>query len=685
MNQPKWYEMPMRIGAFQWSQGKDMFKVPDVLAEGGFNVEQLLHLVAKNESLGLTVFDPEIDGDNLLKYVEKSHKLGIKIILYYNAHMIEKKFIEKNPDWAQTSKSGEQLKAYEKFIFTCPNSPWRDYLMKSIDTVLDYGIDGIFLDGPVFMSDGCYCKECRKLFEEQFNHSMDNASDREMRDFKTKHIARILKDIKEIINKKSPETILYANSNGLYANVTGCDIDAIYPYIDLIGTEGGFIFYSDPNDVSIWQEARNSKYIDSKSKGKPTVIFCAGNHYPWARYMHTPEESRLLFASAVANGANVWYGIHGPMELLNSPGGKAAYEFNRFLKKNEEYYKKTERIADVALVWSKDTLHEFPGDIQKRDFTNAKKQTQTYEYGDYLKEFHGMYDILTRNHCEFAIIGEKEIAEDDLSKFKMIILPNVSCLSKKNAERLKEYVKNGGHLFSTLASSFYDEIGNDIGNPSLSDVFGLKCKGQAYHHNPGCNYIEYTDNEWVLSGMNDKLSAGWNISLRNEYKNDAEILAYMYEPLNGVYDVFPTKKYPSVILNHYGKGTSVYVSGGVGQTYTSYCPFDVKKFVDNILKHFVDPAVRVENVFESVDVELRQQKESGRKLLHFVNYTGCMKRPIENIRQCSGAKVYLKTDSSVKKVFSVYNPANVDFKQFSDHIEFTVPTFAEYELVVIES
>lgn len=679
----KWFEKPMRIGAMQWCQGDDALKVPEVLEEGGFNVEQLLHLIATEQSI-VAVFNNERDGAILSEYIRKSKDIGTRIILYFNAHIIDRQEAENKPEWVQRHKNGEAISAYDTYFLTCVNSSWRNEFMKRIEEGLDYNLDGIFLDGPIFFNSGCYCSECRRLFSEIYSHSLEDATQFEMREFKTAGIARFVKDVKNVIQRKGKETILYANSHGLSPNVTGCDIDGIYPYVDFLGTEGGFVFYTDPNKVSIWKGSQNAKYLETKAKGKPVVIFTAGNHCPWARCMHTPEESRLLFASAVANGANVWYGIHGHLDVLSTPGGKAAYEFNRFLARNEEYYEKTESCPDAAIVWSKNTIHTFFEDIEKTDFTEAEIRDAEYEHGSFLHEFKGIYDIMVRNHTQFTVIDEKCILEDDIGKFKMIVLPNASCLGKDACRKIEDYVRGGGTIVSTMAASLFDERGNRFEKPLLSDVQGIEKVEEILTYKRGCSYMHIEGTEWVTEGLSSSVTAGFSKSLKCEFSKNVEILASMYEPMEGVYSVFPEDKYPAVAATEYGKGRSIYIAGGIGETYSKLGINDMKKLFKNILDKYTKPDIIINNAYETVEVELRKQTEKNRLLIHFVNFTGCMQRPLDRIIPCNDLKVSLKLEKKAARVFSLYNSFNLEFSTNANGIEFTVPSISEYELVVVQ-
>ena len=685
MKSELWHQKPLRIGAMQWNLGEDAFKAPGILKNGGFNTEQLLHIMAAGDNIGLTVFDEERDGEKLSEYIRLSGEKGIKIILYFNAHMVDADTCRENGDWAQTDRSGKPLSAYQKFILTCVNSGWRNQFMDSVKTALAYGIDGVFLDGPIFGREACYCSACSRLFENKYRHSLQSASATELRNFKTESIADFIRDVRGVIKSVNSDVILYANSHGLSANITGCDIDAIYPYVDFLGTEGGFMFYGNPNDISLWYGSKNAKYLDEKAKGKPAVIFAAGNSCPWTRYMHTPEESRLLFASAVANGANVWYGIHGTLEMLDTPGGKAAYDFNRFLAANEEYYEGTHKIPDMALLWSKATINAFPGSIQKSDFVEKETIETQYSLGNYLNEFNGFYEILTRTHRQFSIIDEKILLEKDLSVFKTLVLPNACCMGEQEAEKIKDYVSNGGNVIATIGTSFFDGDGNARPAPALADLFGITEVADVFSYNAGCSYIKLSEGTGLTDGMpSSGLTVGCSISVKCRYAGDTATAGIQYIPMNGGYDFFPSESFPTIVMHSFGKGKAIYVSGGLGETYGKYLPDALKTLVRNLLYLTMEPVLEVENAYESLEVEMRIQPEKKRILILFVNYTGCMQRPINRVIPCRDITIRLKIKEKAASVKTVYMKQDIGFEQNEGEVCFKLDEVGEYELAVVQ-
>ena len=664
----------LRIAAIQCAHGEDeMFTIPGILDRGLFDVEQLpyFHISAGGEK--------DKPDEKITRYIEASGNRDI--ILYLNAHCFGRKVLDEHPDWAQYDKSGSAVSAYDSAFLACVNSAWRDeFLFKDVAFALMHPIGGIFLDGPLFNGGGCYCPACRGLFLEEFGKDIENADQTDMRQFKSRHIGRILRDIRVLIDKSGKTAALYVNNAALSENVTGCSVDSVYPYVDFLGTEGGFMFYGDPNRVSLWKTSESARYLESKAYGKPYVIFCAGDHKPWSRVMHTADETRAMYATVAANGAGMWYGIHGKINQFDTPGGRAAFEFNRFLAENENYYANTRRIADTALVWSKNTINAMPESVEKTDFTDKRDNKILRASGSFQNEFHGFFDCLMRLHCQFKTIDEDNIITDDLSAYKTVILPNAVCLSDEAARGLERYVRGGGRLIATGATGFYDENGRLRDTPVLAGFIGMAGAPEPVSYNGGCGYMDIAAG-WLDKNTNIQGIPGFNNAFKTTYAVGTETLAYLREPMSGRYDDFREERFPCVTSKKSGAGTCVYIAGDFGATYFNHGVVDFKVMLKNLLAHEAESGLYIENAYESVEVVRRSF--TGGEILHFVNYTGAMRRPIENVIPCKDIKINMNYNKPVGRVYELWSKHKLPFEQTNGVLRFGFDLNGVYGAVVI--
>ncbi len=664
----------LRIAAIQFEQTReDTFSVTDILTDAKFDTEQLLHPMAEAV---FASYQKEKHEEDLRRYIAAAN--GRSIILYANVHILAAEEFEKNPSWAARTESGELYSLYSTYKRMCINSPWRDVFLHDVGDMTAQDIQGIFLDGPSMPQQGCFCESCRKLFEETYGHSICEATPTEMNEFKIKSNQRFLKDVGDAIRASGKDILLY-NNCALPDSIVDCSLDDVYDYVDILGTEGGFNFYVNPNNISLWKGSRCAKYLEAKAYGKPTVLFCAGNHQPWARAMHTAAENELLYAYTIANGASIWYGIHGPIEQYNTPGGQAALKWNRFMAENEEWYTATKRVATSALVWSKPTYRHFPEAVAKTDFTSDVDGGGNVTYGSFQKEFYGLYDIMSRAHSQFTMIDEINLEKDDLSAYTELVLPNLICLSDAHANLLRDFVAKGGNLIITGATGICDENGAVREMPVLADLIGMKTKPEIKNFQDGCGYLTLHDKSFGADCNHDLLEGFIGPVLKAEY--DADVIASINEPMDGRYSYYNEDLFPAIVTKAYGKGRVVYFAGNIGYAWNDFGPADLKHLFSNIaIAHDAD-AVTVEGAYESVEVLLREKGDA--KLLHLVNYTGAMQRPIENIIPNTGIRVKVKKDKATS-VKTLVGGRELPFTVSDGYVTFTADVSGAYEVIVIE-
>lgn len=81
--------------------------------------------------------------------------------------------------------------------------------------------------------------------------------------------------------------------------------------------------------------------------------------------------------------------------------------------------------------------------------------------------------FLSNLNENYEIIDDIKIESDDLSKYKLIILPGIKALSDKEIIKLKKYLESGGSIFATGAIASYSADGKWKGWQFFNEVFGI--------------------------------------------------------------------------------------------------------------------------------------------------------------------------------------------------------------------
>jgi len=676
-----WYEKLLRIAALQCASEGDPQRVLRVWDKWGFNTEQLLHLSA----YGYAGYFRKDKAEVLKDYLKLAKEKNIRIIFYIAPLSFGKDFLKKHPDCIQRKADGELLKT------PCINSPYRKLLFEMIEEVAQYEIDGIFLDGPVFRQGACYCPHCQEKFQKIYGESLPvkenvhNLSWHRFMDFRYESIAECLKDAHKSLKEIRPGALLYMNSQGVTSGLACArDNRRLVKYQEILGAEGGFIFYTYPEKVPWWKPGVTAKLLESQANGKPTVVFIAGDYKPWNRYIHTSSETKLLYADAVANGANVWYGLHSPVEDIETPGGWAAKEMNLFLKKNGEYYEMTSSIANVALMRSATTMDYYERETEISDFTSFEHKKAKGILGSSINCFWGFYEMLLRGHIPFDVIDEETLTEKRIKKYDTLILPNCACLANKYLKAISNFVKEGGNLLASFDTSLYDILVNQKKDFGLNEIFGIHFTEDSYNFQIS-SYISIKEGHPVTSGLSQKLIPAPCYGLKIK-TTTAKTLAKFHEPMIGQYRPLSPETTPAITVNSFGKGKVVYLAGTFGEHYKDYGIPGYLKILANTINWFSKPLLKVENAPQTLEVVLRGQERGNslRKIIHLVNFSGEMRRPFEKIIPSHDIQIFLFTNQKVRSVKALKLEIEIPYKKEKEGISFTVPLVEIYEVIVVE-
>ncbi len=82
------------------------------------------------------------------------------------------------------------------------------------------------------------------------------------------------------------------------------------------------------------------------------------------------------------------------------------------------------------------------------------------------------------NHIPHDFILDDQLSKEKLAQYKLLILPNVRCMSGREIELIRSYVSNGGTLLATYTTSLYDENGKQRNDFGLHELFGVHYDGK---------------------------------------------------------------------------------------------------------------------------------------------------------------------------------------------------------------
>ena len=698
MNSANWHHDLMTIadlGIYGEEEILDLdpAQVAERKRELGFNTEHLTCSDVYGGEKGIFYFQTDIaesvPRDFLAEYLPEAHARGIRVLIYYNVHWMQTEFAMRHPEWLQVERDGEiKEDLYGSGCAPCVNSPWRDWSLRGIRDLARYDIHGIFLDGPIFVPRGCYCDSCQRLFSNTYGEDLPREEDwgspvwRDFIDFRYRSLARYLEDAGSALKEEKPETVIYMNCTGLSPGWPAArDNRTLMPHQDILGAEGGFLYY-DLRTTPLWKPGMCAKLLETQSCGKPTVVFIAGANKGWDEYILPAAETRLLFADTVANGANPWYGI--PLHRSDRPGALAAGEMNRFLLENAEYLQNTKPLSRVAMLWSTVTADFYRASVPVTDFTPEGKELERREKaGDFSASFLGCYEALVRSHVPFSIIDEAYLSGDGLSRYDLLLLPNCACLSDQDCHEIEAYVNGGGNLMASFETSLYDEYGSRRDDFGLSKAMGTSA-GRGTFGPMKLDYASAVEEDPVLEGLSSKDIPSPIYGMELSDTTARTLLAFRHKMPARYVHLPPISDNPLLTANRLGEGRCLYVAGNLFEHYAQYHNPDYRRIVANSVAQLARRTVELRDCPGSVEVVLRWQPERHRLMVHLINFTAEMTRPMESVVTFRDMDMVLHIPGLPRTATALRSGLNLDLTETDEGSLLRIPEMKEYEVLAIE-
>jgi beta-galactosidase len=332
----------------------------------------------------------------------------------------------------------------------------------------------------------------------------------------------------------------------------------------------------------------------------------------------TADDHRIWAWSAIAKGAKgvnvyAYYPMSSGYEaggygLINLDGtltdravktGKMADVVNR---NQELFLSSTPAKAEIGIVYN--PLTQMVGGMQRRDYPGALSNSLI-----------GYFQTFANHNIPVDFIHLQHIENQDLSQYKLVIVPYPIMFTGKAAEGLKEFVANGGYVLAEARLAWNDDRGyasEIIPGLGLHDVFGVR--EDEVRMREAVSLSVTSQKHPALSGLNsgDKLKG--------------TLYAQSVLPLeNRNIDILATTEQgqPAVVSTRFGKGEAMLAGSYLGMAnFPDVDPIN-DRFFTNLLKW-----AKIERPFStSLDgrttsqVEVRLQENSKGYVVFVINHS----------------------------------------------------------------
>ena len=725
-----WYEHPVRMMRLDYIDALTRMKNADLDAlarskkeDWHINCEWVMGTLGMWPGMGhVTTFNspkfekyaPLGDWDLIREYLPYARKYGIRVVAYLNMHWFSYEFADQNPGWEQILSDGtpygRKHPLYGDGTTFCVNSGWRNWAQDMIMECMKTGVDGVFLDGPVVYPGCCYCLACQSKFRERFGCDIPTAEDwtdqrwKDFVEFREDSMAEFLADCRRALKSVNSEGVIFLNAGSWHAGAwrVARDIEKVGQYQDFNGAEAFFHPGPRTHILHFWSTA--AKHLVAGKK--PAVVFSHHALGSWHYVPLPPVESELAICQTVACGANPWIAVFDyALDHSREQAIQPIREIHHFLEKNEEYYHNSESTADVALLYSRQSSTYWLSDLEElysehgsgreqdliadvgtsKKFTDWSKRKRTCD-DIHSNTYLGYFTALAREHIPFDVILDIDLTPDALKKYKCVVLGNAACLSDAQIAALKDYCRNGGGIIAEFETARYDAKGNLRNTNPLAELLGFTGEYKVFKPSVAEEYIKVKFKHSITDSFRlNQLIARPQFALQVSPRESTESPIVYMNPIGRLYA--PPKgdsSNPALLVNQVGDGRVVYLPSLIGEFYARYRMMEHQTLIGNSVKwaRRSQPLVTLECP-PTVQIELRHQTNPPRTLLHLVNNTGDMQRPMSEIIPIRNIRVNLAFDVP-KRVYALWLQRRLEFSKTEGGVEFTIPELRMYEVVVVE-
>jgi hypothetical protein len=524
------------------------------------STEEAMAIIEQRASEGVSVLEMDVGLSQYMDDAEFSrtvafvkcatclaHNKGLQAVVYYpsleqiteNGKTIEHTMFKDHPDWVQQGLDGTANVFYgsEEFwvpeqdesAWLSPNGAYRDVYLERIASLAGTGLDGIWVDVPLFMDTGAmwtgaepatvsafraWCKQKGVCPEDAvLPKAPDWKSDvfRAWIRFRHENLRDFLKAVYDKAKEVAPDiAIIVENFPMDYLDATDKGLDGAFKpdakdfwrvwEVDSVSNKLAMQWATTEDFTSKIAMFKWGKAADS---GSPSWVFSYGNE---------PRDAGLVMGAALATG-NSPFEVKTP-EMFTSVGADFRKQWFGFVEKHKDVLAVSQREAKVG-VWyssaSRDYLDYATSEGHYGLYVSTAPATTdpdfwaTEEADSCMEKPHhggwrGAVNTLVQLKIPFLPVLSPGNRDEALKRVKMLWLPNVAALSDEDVNAIKDFVRAGGFVIATGEyPGKMDELGNAILTDRLQDVFGGGAGDYVKRYGDGLAF--YTANDLARKGF----------------------------------------------------------------------------------------------------------------------------------------------------------------------------------------
>ncbi|MBE5872925.1 MAG: hypothetical protein E7287_00805 [Lachnospiraceae bacterium] len=596
---------------------------------------------------------PGLKRDLLGEMITALHAEGIKAPIYFPIGWEE--VAAENLNWLEVNADGV---LGGKDPFCAEVNRWRDlclnkdsyleFIFEQVSEIISlYPVDGFWFD--IISQHGCVCADCQKSMK-SLGLSPQNPEDVSKHDLIV--VTRFMKKLYTFVKDNCPEALVFFNGdlapdNG-YDRESGMNERA--KYLTHIEIE------SLPSET--WGYNHFPLYVNYHNRKNAQIIGMNGKfHNVWGDFgsLRNLEALEYECFRMIMNGSKICIGdqMH-PRGVLDKDVYERIGQVYAQIEEREPWCRASKKQADIGIF-----MVNGPTD---KDFTPNE----------------GALRMMLELHHQFDFID----CEDDLQKYKLLILPDNARIDSKIAEKISAYLKQGGKLIASCRSGFdadsQEFIIKELGveyietNPYIPSYIVLEdsFRGDL----PALEYAMYQESVSV------KAIAG------------TQILAQEGRPyFNRSYDRFCSHRHfpfecltgnASIVRN----GNVIYIANQVFSEYIELGARLNRDIIEKCINLLLDAPLMRTNLPSSAEVTYRtQQDKTIVHILHYIAEKKSRRMTVVDTRlPLIDIQMQIRCEKVPQRVYLAPTMEELHFEYKDGYVFVEVPKLVGHGMVVME-
>lgn len=399
--------------------------------------------------------------DIVAEMIERCHRHGIAVVLYVSV-IHDRWASDQHPDWRIVHPNGGDFGRGSRHGFVCPNAPYREYVRDWTREIAErFDLDGMRFD-MTFWTCVCYCVHCQERWRNEVGGEMPRTVD--------------WTDERWVNFQRKREQWL-----GEFAGICTSTVKAARPQATV--EHQASIYPGSWNNGASWPLVAQNDFLQGDFYGDalqgsfvrklledltPNRPFGYETSFSVSLQDHTARKSEALLeakaSAAIADAAAfIFIDAIDPVGTVNPhTHERMGRVFDRLLP----YYRELggERVADIGLFYGLDSRFDMR--------SNGKSVLEVDNGADtHTRSTMQAARALIANHLPWRVVTRKSLGQ--LSRLKTLVLSNVHHMNEEEVVAIRSWVRAGGTLYASGASSLVMNSGQRQPDLMLSDVIGV--------------------------------------------------------------------------------------------------------------------------------------------------------------------------------------------------------------------